>query len=225
MTALNWQQTAKTVWHKITDEPFNKDALILQTVALALACSIAAGGLTAVDQITSPIIQANAKVQKRQVITQLIPVAKIDDQQLEQSQKYTLAGQEYQFITLKDEFGYPSYQVISSAIAGYSGDIRYMVGVDMLGVITNVRVISHTETPGLGDKIELAKSDWILSFNAKSLENTSIWKVQKDGGNFEQFTGATITPRAVVKGVHSALLAQQALLQEQEWMAPGQEGK
>ena len=73
----------------------------------------------------------------------------------------------------------------------------------MLGV----RVISHTETPGLGDKIEVTKSTWILSFNGPSLQNLSIeeWAVKKDGGTFDQFSGATITPRAVVNAVYRGL--------------------
>jgi electron transport complex protein RnfG len=70
-----------------------------------------------------------------------------------------------------------------------------------------VRVLSHAETPGLGDKIDDRKSDWILGFNGKSLENTSSeqWRVKKDGGEFDQFTGATITPRGVVKSIHQGL--------------------
>lgn len=90
---------------------------------------------------------------------------------------------------------------------GYSGQIKLIMGLDDSGTILGVRVISHTETPGLGDKIELAKSDWIKSFNHKSLTNTSRsnWAVKKDGGQFDQFTGATITPRAVVKAIVSGL--------------------
>jgi Na+-translocating ferredoxin:NAD+ oxidoreductase subunit G len=93
------------------------------------------------------------------------------------------------------------------AKGGYSGDIVLMVGIAEDGKILGVRVISHAETPGLGDKIERAKSDWILSFDGKSLDNTlpERFKVKKDGGEFDQFAGATITPRAVVRGVESAL--------------------
>ncbi len=90
---------------------------------------------------------------------------------------------------------------------GYSGDIQLLIAIKASGKISGVRVISHKETPGLGDKIELAKDNWILNFNDKELHNpdTKLWKVKKDGGIFEQFTGATITPRAVVKAVHRAL--------------------
>lgn len=86
---------------------------------------------------------------------------------------------------------------------GYGGKINIIMGIDNDGSILGVRVISHNETPGLGDKIELSKDDWIKSFDNLSLKNTSRenWAVKKDGGQFDQFTGATITPRAVVSAV------------------------
>ncbi len=99
--------------------------------------------------------------------------------------------------------------VIVPAVApdGYSGDIRLIAGVNMDGTVAGVRVLSHTETPGLGDKIDLKKDDWILSFQGKSLTEpvSSKWQVIKDGGEFDQFTGATITPRAVVTLVKKVL--------------------
>lgn len=91
---------------------------------------------------------------------------------------------------------------------GYSGGIQSLVGIDLEGNIIGVRAITHGETPGLGDRIDIKKTNWILGFNAKSLTNTSAeqWHVKKDKGIFDQFTGATITPRAVVASVHNALL-------------------
>ena len=91
---------------------------------------------------------------------------------------------------------------------GYSGDIRLLIGINTDGTVAGVRVISHAETPGLGDKVELRKSDWMLSFNGKSLGNPDRdrWAVKKDGGAFDQFTGATITPRAVVSRVAKTLV-------------------
>ena len=90
---------------------------------------------------------------------------------------------------------------------GYAGEIVLMMGVNAEGEILGVRVISHAETPGLGDKIEVAKDDWIFSFNGLSFKKLSKdkWKVRKDGGNFDQFTGATITPRAVIKTIKQGL--------------------
>lgn len=96
----------------------------------------------------------------------------------------------------------------ATAPAGYGGAISLIVGIRYDGTITGVRVIPpHNETPGLGDKIEINKSDWILVFNEKSLQNTpdKQWQVKKDGGNFDALTGATITPRAVVKAVFNTL--------------------
>jgi electron transport complex protein RnfG len=98
-----------------------------------------------------------------------------------------------------------SYQVNAP---GYGNTAMVVIiGVDRNGTLLGTRVISHNETPGLGDKIELSKSDWILSFTGRSLTNPppEKWGVKKDGGVFDQFTGATITPRAVVKSVKGGL--------------------
>jgi len=90
---------------------------------------------------------------------------------------------------------------------GYAGPINLVMGLDKNGEILGVRVISHTETPGLGDKIEVKKSKWIMSFNGKSLDNVTYeeWGVKKDGGIFDQFAGATITPRKVVQAIRRGL--------------------
>lgn len=90
---------------------------------------------------------------------------------------------------------------------GYSGNITLLIGIYADGRVAGVRVLSHKETPGLGDPIEIERSPWILSFNGKSLGNPPAeqWAVRKDGGVFDQFTGATITPRAVVGAVRKAL--------------------
>ena len=90
---------------------------------------------------------------------------------------------------------------------GYSGAINMIMGIDRDGNILGVRVLSHKETPGLGDKIEVAKSDWILNFVGRSLDNLSPaqWAVKKDGGLFDQFAGATITPRKSVQATYRGL--------------------
>lgn len=100
----------------------------------------------------------------------------------------------------------------ATARDGYSGDIRLLVGIDANGSIAGVRVVAHRETPGLGDGIDLQKSDWILTFNGRSLTNPTEagWAVTKDGGVFDQFTGATVTPRAVVNAVRDALVYTEA---------------
>ena len=90
---------------------------------------------------------------------------------------------------------------------GYSGEIRLLLGIDENGKLLGVRVLKHTETPGLGDKIELNRNDWITRFSGKSLSDPpdAQWAVKKDGGPFDQFAGATITPRAVVNGIRDGL--------------------
>jgi len=98
------------------------------------------------------------------------------------------------------------FQVI--APRGYSGEIKMLVGINIDGSLAGVRIVSHKETPGLGDAIEIERSDWVLGFNGKSLNQPQEkdWKVKRDGGVFDQFTGATITPRAVVQAVRLSLI-------------------
>jgi len=93
------------------------------------------------------------------------------------------------------------------ATDGYNGNIDLLVGIDIHGMILGVRVVRHKETPGLGDAIELRRTSWLLGFNGRSLDNTprQRWAVKRDGGRFDQFTGATITPRAVVGAVARSL--------------------
>ncbi len=100
--------------------------------------------------------------------------------------------------------------MIFSVIApkGYSGEIKMLVGINMDGSVAGVRIVSHKETPGLGDAVEIERSNWVLGFNMHSLLNPEEknWKVKRDGGYFDQFTGATITPRAVVQAVRLCLV-------------------
>jgi len=95
----------------------------------------------------------------------------------------------------------------ATAPDGYSGAIDLLIGVNRDGSVAGVRVLSHRETPGLGDKVDRRKSPWILGFDGRSLEDPALpgWAVSKDGGVFDQFTGATITPRAVVAAVKRTL--------------------
>jgi electron transport complex protein RnfG len=96
----------------------------------------------------------------------------------------------------------------SVAPDGYNGKIHLLVGVYIDGRLAGVRVVKHAETPGLGDAVEIRKSPWIDDFAGKSLTNPiqERWRVKRDGGDFDQFTGATITPRAVVAAVRNTLL-------------------
>lgn len=97
---------------------------------------------------------------------------------------------------------------VVNARGGFAGPIRLLIGVDSQGTVTGVRVLEHRETPGLGDLIDANKSDWILQFNGRSLGNPDLaaWSVKRDGGEFDQLTGATITPRAVVGAIRETLV-------------------
>lgn len=99
--------------------------------------------------------------------------------------------------------------VILEAIAhdGYSGDIKLLIAIRADGTVSGVRVLTHKETPGLGDYIDIAHGNWIKLFDNESVEKTPAeqWKVKKDGGKFDYMAGATITPRAVVKAIAKAL--------------------
>ena len=97
-----------------------------------------------------------------------------------------------------------AYEIFGS---GYAGKMKLMLGVDAEGKVLGVRVLAHKETPGLGDKIETKKGDWILRFTGLSIGNPPVekWKVKKDGGQFDQFAGATITPRGVVRAIREGL--------------------
>lgn len=119
-----------------------------------------------------------------------------------------LATKEVTTVYRARQDGAPVAAVFTSiAPDGYSGSIKLLVGVYHDGTLAGVRVISHKETPGLGDKINENKTNWILKFKGLSLTNPadSQWAVKKDGGEFDQFTGATITPRAVVTAVKKSL--------------------
>ncbi|MDH3533812.1 MAG: electron transport complex subunit RsxG [Gammaproteobacteria bacterium] len=91
---------------------------------------------------------------------------------------------------------------------GYSGPIRILLGVDMQGFVTGLRILQHRETPGLGDKIDSTRSDWVYQFDGRSLGNPAMsgWAIRGDGGEFDQLTGASITPRAVIKAVRDTLI-------------------
>jgi electron transport complex protein RnfG len=91
---------------------------------------------------------------------------------------------------------------------GFSGVIRILVGVEFDGTITGVRILQHRETPGLGDKIESTRSDWIFQFDGRSMGNPEVtgWAIRNDGGEFDQLTGASVTPRAVIGAIRDTLL-------------------
>lgn len=97
---------------------------------------------------------------------------------------------------------------VISARDGYAGPIRILVGVDVGGAVTGVHVLEHRETPGLGDRVESGKSDWVKQFDGRSLGDPAPagWAIKRDGGQFDQLTGASVTPRAIVKAIRDTLV-------------------
>lgn len=158
-------------------------------------------------------IAANERATLLRKLHRLIPPESHDNALLQdtlQVQNRTLLGTTDPVTVYRARRHGEPVAVVIAAVApdGYSGSIRLLVGINVDGSLGGVRVVSHRETPGLGDAIEEERSDWILGFSGKSLQNPPLenWAVKKDGGAFDQLTGATITPRAVVKAVRQALL-------------------
>lgn len=185
---------------------------------VALLCTAISTGIFF---LTKDKIDAVMAAQQRELLLQVIPQDYFNNNLLESAvipQDKNLVGIQKIYFAKKDG-NVSAYAYETTAPDGYSGDIRLLVGLDPKGEILGVRVIEHHETPGLGDKIELRISNWILNFTHQSINdhNLNEWAVKKDGGKFDQFSGATITPRAVVNQTkRSALimLNNQALLQQ-----------
>ena len=185
---------------------------------IALLCTIISAGIFF---LTKDKIDAVIAAQQRELLLQVIPQDYFNNNLLENAvipQDKNLLGIQKIYFAKKDG-NVSAYAYETTAPDGYSGDIRLLVGLDPKGEVLGVRVIEHHETPGLGDKIERRISNWILGFTNQSINehNLSEWAVKKDGGKFDQFSGATITPRAVVNQTkRSALimLNNQALLQQ-----------
>ncbi len=97
---------------------------------------------------------------------------------------------------------------VVTARDGFSGPIRILVGVDVAGIVTGVRILRHRETPGLGDKIVVSRSDWVHQFAGRSIGDPAVteWAIRRDGGQFDQLTGASVTPRAVLKAMRDTLI-------------------
>lgn len=149
---------------------------------------------------------------KLKLIQQLIPAASFDNDIVADTQSLaadSLLGTKTSSTVYRARLQNQPAAVVLEAIApdGYSGRISLIIAIKADGTLGGVRVVEHKETPGLGDYIDILKSQWITGFSGKSLtpNNAADWQVKKDGGQFDYMAGATITPRAVVKATHHAL--------------------
>jgi Na+-translocating ferredoxin:NAD+ oxidoreductase subunit G len=187
---------------------------ISTTAAAMIIFSLAAStALSVFYFITkSPIDESDARA-KRIFLNQIIPADLYDNNLVKDTisvEPSPLLGNKKNIDVYRAKKNNQVIAVIIEAVApdGYSGEIKTLVGIDQEDKILGVRVITHKETPGLGDYIEIDKSQWIKNFNLKSLDKVSEkqWAVKKDGGDFDYISGATITPRAVIKSTYKCLL-------------------
>lgn len=189
-----------------------KNTILKSAAALGLVAVIGSALLTVVYHLTADRIADQERRVVQQQLSQILPPGRYDNELQDDH------------ISFHDEAHFPKGQTVTAyraratgkpvalifrfrAVNGYNGDIHLLAGIYGDGTLAGVRVISHRETPGLGDGIEKEKSDWVLDFGGKSLARPGQagWAVRRDGGEFDQFTGATITPRAIVEAVHAAL--------------------
>jgi len=168
--------------------------------------------LAIIYSITADKIEQVQSEYAKETLLQLLPVGGYDNDPLTSAHWVTsdaLGSSQKQKVFPAYNNEKPVAAVLSvSTQDGYNGEIKLLLGIDVHGTVLGSRVIDHSETPGLGDDVELHKSKWILDFSGHSLGTTenSDWTVKKYGGQFDAFTGATITPRAVIQAVHKALV-------------------
>lgn len=191
---------------------------------VALLCTAISAGIFF---LTKGKIDEAMAAQQRELLLQVVPQDYFDNNLVESAvvpQSENLKGiQKIYFAQKNGQISAYAYE--TTAPDGYSGNIRLLVGITPEGEALGVRVIEHHETPGLGDKIELRISNWILSFNHQPINENNLteWAVKKDGGKFDQFSGATITPRAIVNQVKRSALLMLSHQTELEQLAAQQE--
>ncbi|GAB4122181.1 MAG: electron transport complex subunit RsxG [Sideroxydans sp.] len=202
----------------------------LQTTAnLVFFALIGTAILAVTHALTEDTIARTVEQEKLKLIGQVLSPASYDNDLLRDSKPLPadalLGGLPGGSALIARQQGRP-VAVVLEAVAreGYGGNIRLLMAIRADGSVSGVRVVAHKETPGLGDYIELGKSDWIRQFDglSRTVRTAADWQVKKDGGQFDYMAGATITPRAVVKGVHLAL--QYFDQHRDELFAPMQEG-
>lgn len=187
--------------------------IVITTIVLLLFAVLGTAMVAYTYDNTRDQIAANERATLLRKLHRLISPEQHDNVLLEDTvsvRDETLLGSDEPVMVYRARKNGEPVALVIAAIApdGYSGSIKLLVGINVDGSLSGVRVVAHRETPGLGDAIDEARSDWIRIFDGKSLQapDVSRWTVRKDGGEFDQLTGATITPRAVVKAVRNTLL-------------------
>ncbi len=178
---------------------------------LGLVALLGMGLVALIHDRTGERIAANERAVLLHTLETLVPARSFDNDLLADTitvDDATLDSRLAVTVYRARKLGKPVAAVLSPvAPDGYNGAIKLLVAIRADAVLAGVRAIGHRETPGLGDPIDIDKSDWMLGFDGRSLNDPPEprWKVKRDGGDFDQFTGATVTPRAVVKAVYRTL--------------------
>ena len=187
--------------------------ILITALILSLFAIVGTGMVAFTFDATAPTIEANTRAELLANLHRLIPPEMHDNDlatDVIQMQDPALLGTSAPVDVYRARLnGEPTGLVLTPvAPDGYSGPIRLLVAIKTDGTLAGVRVTQHRETPGLGDYVQADRSDWILGFSGRSLQDPPerLWAVKRDGGVFDQFTGATITPRAVVKAVKKSLI-------------------
>ncbi len=191
----------------------NSRQILLSGLFLWIFAVLGTGFVAITEDTTRELIVENERRALLRNLHQLLPAEALDNDIATDTVEVpasTLLGSQQPGTVYRARLNGKPVAAIFNSIApnGYSGKIHLLIGVYVDGSLAGVRAVKHQETPGLGDGIEVRKSDWILGFNGKSLDNLSRskWAVKRDGGVFDQLTGATITPRAIVQAVKKTLL-------------------
>jgi electron transport complex protein RnfG len=179
---------------------------------MGLFALLGAGGVIAVHQLTEARIAENQRQDALAAIHRLLPGDAYDNELLAQPVEFAIQRDGRGVLPVTAYLALLRGQPVATLMQlstpdGYNGEIQLLLAVRPDGQLTGVEVIAHRETPGLGDRIESQRSDWLRQFQGASLENPGLsgWKVKRDGGRFDQLSGATVTPRAVVQAVRDAL--------------------
>ncbi len=188
-------------------------AVVKTGVTLAVIAAVCTALVAATYQLTEERIAANEKALLEQslqpALAGLFYDSGVSESRLVLQPPHELPGNEPAFVYRVYAEERPVAALFAvTARDGYAGPIRILIGVDMAGVVTGVRILRHRETPGLGDRIEASRSDWVYQFDGRSMGDPlpAGWALRIDGGEFDQLTGASVTPRAVIKAVRDTLL-------------------
>ena len=183
-----------------------REKIAYQPILLGVFALLASGALAWASSATGEAIAAAEAKDLRDSLSEVLPAGLADNDFLKDILEIDKDGKPVTIYRARKE-GVVKAALFKVAERGYAGEIQILMAVDSEGKTLGVRVLKHSETPGLGDKIEVKKDQWIKSFNGKSLGDPAPekWAVKKDGGVFDQFAGATITPRAVVKAVKGGM--------------------